>query len=208
MNLISRFLLIMVTTSLFLGGCRSEREQPAPITKLQTSPIPSPEPKPRNDPGQSIVECIEAIPFLEKTERSGLLKTWKKVPGYKNYRMVEASDFRIPGWVSREYYARDVERATAWSHDYGELGGAYGLVLFVVDRTTVDNDRFSVAILIRRPGNKFSLYWVFEKTDLSRVTLNRHSGDVYLQEFREDGTTRSCDIQWSRNLGRWACQLD
>lgn len=137
-----------------------------------------------------------------------MLKAWKSHPGYHRFRMVEPPDFRIPEWVSREYYARDVERAVGWSHDYGELGGAYGVVLFMIDKAVTDTNRFSVAVLIRRPGNKFNLYWIFERVDLSRVTLNRHSGDAYLHEYRDDGTTRSCDIQWSRKLQRWACELD
>lgn len=137
-----------------------------------------------------------------------MLKAWKSHPGYRNFRMVEPPDFRIPEWVSREHYARDVERAIGWSHDYGELDGAYGVVLFMIDKTVNDSNRFSLAVLIRRPGNRFSLHWVFEKMDLSRVTLNRNSGDAYLMEYRDDRTTRSCDIQWSRKLNRWACEFE
>jgi len=199
--------LIVVTTSLVLGGCRSEREQPAPITKLESSPSPSPEPNPRNDPVQSVVDCIEEIPFLEKRERSGLLKAWKKVPGYRNYRMVEASDFRIPDWASREYYAGDVERATGWSHDYGELSGAYGLALFTLNTTANYPNCFAVAALIKRTSDKFDLYWIFQNADLSHFNMGRHSGDVYLIEYGDDGKTHVCDLQYSRKQRRWACEF-
>lgn len=142
--------LIVVTTSLLLGGCRSGRQQTPTITKPQSSPTPSPEPKPQDHPGQSVTGCIEEIPFLKATERSGLLKAWKKVPGYANYRMVEASDFRIPDWVSREYYAGDVERATGWSHDYGELNGTYGLALFTFNRRANYPNCFGLSELLWR----------------------------------------------------------
>ena len=136
-----------------------------------------------------------------------MLRAWKQAEDYKNYRMVEASDFRIPDWVSHEYYASDVERATGWSHDYGELGGAYGLVLFMVDKTLAFPNCFSVAVLIERPARRYDLYWIFQKADLSHFTMGRHSGDVYLSKYDEDAKTHVCDIQYSRKQRRWACEF-
>jgi hypothetical protein len=63
-------------------------------------------------------------------------------------------------------------------------------------------------VFIERPGTKYSLHWIFLDKDLSRVNLRRHSGDVYLREFREDGTSHVCDVQWDRKQARWACNLD
>jgi len=207
MSLISRSVLIVVTTSLLLGGCRSGRQQTPTITKPQSSPTPSPEPKPQDHPGQSVTDCIEEIPFLKATERSGLFKAWKKVPGYRNYRMVETPDFRIPDWVSREYYAGDVERATGWSHDYGELNGTYGLALFTFNRRANYPNCFGVAVLIRRTSDKFDLYWIFQDADLTQFNMGRHSGDVYLTEYGDDGKTHVCDLQYSRKQKRWACEF-
>jgi hypothetical protein len=197
----------MVAASLLLSGCRREREQSATIAKPQSSPTLSPEPKPRDHPGQSVADCIEEIPFLEATERIGLLKAWKKVPGYSNYRMVEASDFRIPDWVRREYYAHDVERATGWSHDYGELNGTYGLALFTLNRKANYPNCFGVAVLIKRPSDKFDLYWIFQDADLTHFNMGRHSGDVYLTKYDDDGKTHVCDLQYSRKQLRWACEF-
>jgi hypothetical protein len=207
MSLFSSLLLTTVTASLVLGGCRVERQQSDPITRPQSSPSPSPTPKPADDPGQSVADCIENIPFLETTERTGLLKAWKKVNGYRNYRMVEASDFRIPDWVSRESYAGDVKQATGWSHHYGELNGAYGLALFVLDRKATYPNCFGVAVLIKRTSNKFDLYWIFQQADLTHFNMRRHSGDVYLIEYGYDEKTHSCDLEYSRKQRRWACEL-
>ena len=207
MSLFSRLALIMVTSSFLLGGCRRETERPAPITKLQSSPTPSPAPKPRDDSGQSVVDCIKEIPFLEATERTGLLKAWKKVPGYGNYRTVTASDFRMPDWVSREFYAGDVERATGWSHDYGELSGTYGLALFTLNRKANYPNCFGVAVLIKRTSDKFDLHWIFQDADLTHFNMGRHSGDVYLSEYGDDGKTHVCDLQYSRKQRRWACEF-
>jgi hypothetical protein len=204
----NQFFALTVGALVFLFSTSCNR-QPRPEPKVESKPSPSPstEITQRTDPGQSVVDCIKQIPFLEPGETSGLLKAWKEHPTYKNYRMVEASDFRIPDWTSHEYYARDVERATGWSHDYGELGGAYGLVIFMIDKTMPLPNCFSVAVLIRRPANRFDLYWIFENADLTHFTMGRHSGDVYLERYDEDGKTHVCDIQYSRNHKRWACEF-
>lgn len=200
---------LFLTVALFLfNGCGDHGSQSANVAPPTAAPLPSATPLSSTDAGQSVVECINQIPFLDEAERRGMLKAWKNQRGYKNFRMVEPPDFRIPEWVSREHYASDVERATGRPYDYGELSGAYGVVLFMVDQAAVDNNRFSIAVLIRRPGNIFSFHWIFEKTDLSQTTLGRHSGDVYLKQFLDDGSTKFCDIQWSRALGRWACELN
>jgi hypothetical protein len=122
--------------------------------------------------------------------------------------MVEASDFRIPEWVSREYYAGDVQHATGWSHDYGELSGAYGLALFVLNRKATYPNCFGVAVLIKRTSDKFDLYWIFQDADLTHFNMRRHSGDVYLIEYGDDGKTHTCDLQYSRKQHRWACELN
>ena len=130
---------MLVAASLaVIAGCRNQPRDSNPVLAT-ASPAPSPSSPPpaSNGPGQSVVDCIKQIPFLERGETLGLLKAWKSQPGFDKYGMVEPTDFQIPAWVSREPYAKDVERATGWSHDYGELSGAYGLVLFMFDKTAV-----------------------------------------------------------------------
>jgi hypothetical protein len=209
MRIQNAVVILILVLVVIQGGCRKQQQTEhanSPPYKT-TSPSPSP-PTAANEPEQSVIDCIKAIPFLEPGERAGMLTTWKRVANYRNYRMVRRSDFDIPGWVKNEIYAEDVERATGWSHDYGELGGAYGLVLFMVDKTKSDPNRFSVAVLIRRPANRFDQYWIFQNANLSRVNLRRHSGDAYLEEFRDNQTSSYCDIQWNRRLKRWACELN
>lgn len=202
-----KFLLVPASALLALIASCHPQPPPGRVAQTETPPPPSPEPTILNTPGRSVADCIKQIPFLEAGERSGMLRAWKKYPGYQNYRMVEAPDFRIPEWVSHEYYASDAARATGWSHDYGELSGAYGLVLFMVDKTLPYPNRFSIAVLIRRPANRFDLYWIFQGADLTHFTMGRHSGNVYFSEYADDRKTRACDIQYSRKQNRWACEF-
>lgn len=199
--------VLVVGSVAVISACR-DQSRPANIaTTTSSSARPSPTPTPFEGPGESVVDCIKRIHVLYPGETSGLLKAWKRQPGYQNYRMVEASDFRIPDWVRRDQYWPDVERATGWSSDYGEMNGAWGVVLFMVQRTATFPKWFSVAVLIKRPGNRFDLYWIFQNADLTHFNLGRHSGDVYLLEYTDDGKTRSCDLEYSRQQGRWACEL-
>jgi hypothetical protein len=151
---------------------------------------------------------MKQLPFVEKEKKFALLRTWKKVPNSETYRMVRPSDFKIPEWVKGEYYWSDVAHGTGWSHDYGEMSGAYGLITFIVDKTVSDANRFSVVVFIERPGNRYTIHWILRDKDLSRVNLRRHSGDVYLQEFREDRTSYVCDVQWERTQKKWICDLE
>jgi hypothetical protein len=41
--------------------------------------------------------------------------------------------------------------------------------------------------------------------DLSKHSMSRASGDIFVDEVREDGTKGVCEIQWDRKKRRWAC---
>lgn len=201
------FSLIVILLSSSCGG-KSETPKPteqAKITTSQASPQLTPIAK---EVEKSVSEIIGEQPFLDKQKRPALLRAWKQIPHHDVYRAVLPSDFRIPDWVRNQPYGADVIRGTGWHSDYGEMSGAYGLIAFVIDKTVTDTNRFSVVVFIERPGNQYSVHWIKRNEDLSRVVLGRHSGNVYFQEFREDGTSRSCDVQWSRTTARWGCNLE
>lgn len=168
--------------------------------KIISAASPSPRAAVPETAQQSVIDCIQQLPFLDRGDTSGMLRAWRRVPNYQNYRMVETADLTIPGETGDEH-------ARSWSHDYGELSGAYGLALFVVDKAISSPDRFSVAVLVKRPNERYDLYWTYQKKDLSHFIMGRHSGDVYLEEHSDDGKTHVCDLQYSRKQNRWACEF-
>ena len=179
-------------------------ESPTP-NQQNTSAQPTPI---AQETERSVSEVINQLPLLDKDKKLVLLRTWRQVPNHEDYRAVRPSDFRIPHWVEKEYYWSDIAHSTGWASDYGEMGGAYGLIIFIVNKTATAVNHFSVVVFIERPRNRYSVHWIFRDQDLSRVNLRRHSGDVYLEEFRDDGTTHTCDVQWNRKLARWSCDLN
>jgi hypothetical protein len=144
---------------------------------------------------------------VENESKSPLLRAWKRVPGYEHYRIARAPDFKIPEWVEKERYWGDVERALDRPYDSGEMSGASGLAAIIIDKRISDPKRFSCVVLISRPSKRYDVYWIFKDEDLSHFTMGRHSGDIYLSEFLDVGTSRSCGLQYSRKLKRWACEF-
>jgi hypothetical protein len=74
-------------------------------------------------------------------EKPPLMRAWSKVPGWKNYRIARSTDFRIPAWVEKEDNRQFVERAINDAHESGEMSGAQGLALIMVDKTISDAKR-------------------------------------------------------------------
>jgi hypothetical protein len=116
---------------------------------------------------------------LESWERSAASRMWERIPDHENYQ------------VSR--------------YDYGEIAGAYGLALVTVDMTPNLSDRLGLLVFIRRTGHKYDLYWIYKNDNVSELTLNRASGDIFVTGTREDGSSINCEIAWSRKENKWTC---
>ena len=118
------------------------------------------------------------------------MRAWVRVPNHDRYRVARVSDFENP----------------IMTNDYGEMAGAYGLAALIVDRTLATPNRFSLVIFIERPANRYDIYWVYQNMNLSKYRMSRASGNLYVDEVRDDGTRAVCKIEWDRNERRWACK--
>jgi hypothetical protein len=116
---------------------------------------------------------------IEEQERTGILRAWGRVGHRETY--------------------------FAGPHEYGEIAGAWGLAMIVRDNSITSAKKSSLLAFIRRPGNRFDLYWIYRNEDLSRLGLSRLSGDIMVSGTREDGTAVNCEIAWSRKDNRWTC---
>lgn len=208
MGVMRKYQLLCLIAILVLGCCT---DRPEPAKSAQSSDFTSPptpaEPAVATEESERTVEAIIRGHALEKSKQTSLLRTWTRIPNHKAYRAVRPSDIKIPSWVKQEYYWGDVARGIGWASDYGEMSGAYGLIVFVVDKSIVDANRFSLVAFIERPGNRYTIHWIKQNEDLSRVLLGRHSGNVYLVEYLEDRKRRFCDVQWTSTTRKWGCEL-
>ena len=179
-------------------------------TKINNTPVSesTPQPQPKPDAQETLfTDFLKQEDHVERESQSRLVQAWQRVPDYQLYRIARAADFRIPEWVKRERYWIDVERALDRPYDFGEMSGASGLAAIIIDRRISDPKRFSCVVFIVRPSKRYDGYWIFKDEDLSHFTMGRNSGNVYLSEFRDDGTERSCTLQYSGKQKRWACEL-
>jgi hypothetical protein len=144
----------------------------------------------------SITECLNQFPLVSSEERAGMIRAWKKVPEHDKFRKARPSDFDAAQWKESE---------SDRSFDYGEIAGASGLVMFVVNKEIEKPGNLGLIVLIQRPGNRFDLYWIYHNEDLSHLTLNRLSGDVIISGSRATGTKTDCEIKWDKKQKIWTC---
>jgi hypothetical protein len=158
-------------------------------------------------PEITVTEFLLERDQVKQPSQSSLLRAWKTIPGWNHYRLARSTDFNVPEWVQKDERWRDVERQINDPYQEGEMSGAEGLAAIFIDKTISDVKKYSCVVFISRPPNRYDVYWIFKNEDLSRLIMARHSGDVYLNEYRDDGTNRVCDIQYSYKQKRWACEF-
>ncbi len=118
-----------------------------------------------------------------------MLKAWSAVPNNSHYRVAQKADFEEPIMMT----------------DYGELAGAYGLAMLIVDTTGTGPKRMGLIILVDRPNNRSDVYWIYRDRDLSKFKISRSSGDIFVDEVHEDGTKSVCEIRFDKKQGKWGC---
>jgi hypothetical protein len=193
----NRILLkISFVALIFALGCSTLREGkqtmgPSPNSQPSTSP------QGVTVPDIAVSDLFRQIPFIEKEKSAGLLRAWKTAPNYNHYRKAKASDFVTASWNEKEF-----DR----SYDYGEIAGAYGLALFVIDKTVSKPEQFSLVVFIERPNNRYNVYWIYRDENLSGLNLSRSSGDIFLRGVGGNGMSTDCEIKWSRDSKKWTCE--
>jgi hypothetical protein len=165
--------------------------EPAPASRLSA---PS---QNITEPDVAVSELFRTLPLVENEKRVGMERAWKQIPNYDHYRKARPSDFVTAGWKENE---------SDRSYEYGEIAGAYGLGLFVVDKTLPKPKNFSFVIFVERPRNRYDIYWIYRDENLSGFNLSRSSGDIFLRGVSENGMPIDCEVQWSKNSGKWTCE--
>jgi hypothetical protein len=139
------------------------------------------------EPDESVKALIKRLP-IEQKHKPGLLRAWARITNNDHYRLARPGEF---------------ENAVL-THEYGEMAGASGLAALIVDKT-LTGEGFSLVIFIERPDGRYDVYWVYRNMDLSKHRMSRASGDIFVSHVAEDGRDVTCEIQWDRKSGRWAC---
>lgn len=170
------------------SGCGSKVERSAVPVVNQPTNAPSSPPEESSEPDRSVSELLKELLMAGKEERVGMLRAWTRVPHSDHYRLAHTSEFDN----------------AFMTYNYGEMSGAYGLAALIVDKT-LTKDRYSLVVFIRRPANRYDVYWIYQNMDLSKYKMSRASGDIFVDYVHHDGTKGVCGIQWDRKERRWGC---
>ena len=138
----------------------------------------------------SVKNFIYKFEPLKEEKVVGLRRAWARVPRNSDFRVARSDDFGEPGTV----------------YDYGEIAGAYGLALMVIDKTKPVDSRFGLIIFLERPGDRYDTSWIYRDTNLRSFSMQRASGDIFVEEKFGDGSRKMCEIQWTRKNGQWTCE--
>jgi hypothetical protein len=112
--------------------------------------------------------------------------------------MAQPEDFRFSG--------------VATTKPYIYWWGAFAVI--VVDATRQDDDRFGI-ILFQDPkdlydapadqGEPYRPVWLKRDLDLSRTSLSMASGYWFINEHLDDGTVKTCEVDWSKKQKKYIC---
>lgn len=204
--------MLFAFASLALCGCGgapravpSVKESPTPTSEVAATPRPSPTPRAE----MSVEDFFLKGDLWPGSDAAKFLKAWRREPGHERYRLVRPDDFVTPGGEKRLRWPGIGGTPDGEQVVWGGFDGNYGdnLVMVVTDRTKESPDRFGVILFKERAAGGYDVRWIYRDADFSRgLTVNRHSGDIYLSKFAADGSDVSCDIEWSRAERKFICR--
>jgi hypothetical protein len=139
------------------------------------------------EPDVPVPDFLNQLPFRSKAQEAGMITAWNKIPDHNHFRTAR------------------YRNSTQVVHDYGEIAGAYGLALFVVDTTKSGLERFGLIIMLERPADRYDIYWIFRDRDFTNFELSRASGSLFVWHPGEDRKRTTCRIEWVRAKGKWTC---
>ena len=203
--------VLFVFASLALCGCGGVPRAASPVKETRARPnevAAAPTPSPTPSAEMSVDDFFSKQLLPSHYDTSKLLIAWRREPGHERFRLTRPEDF-----VFTEEAKRARGRAvTGVENDipyvWGEFNGNHGanLVVLVTDRTKESPDRFGVVLFKERKAGGYDVRWIYRDADFSHgLTVNRHSGNIYLDKFAADGSEAACDIGWSRAQRKFTC---
>lgn len=134
---------------------------------------------------------------------------WQKFTASGQYRLAQASDRTFSEEAKKQSAGHGI---SFYDYAWGDLnfpkrvGNDY-LAAIVVDTTKTDSNKFSLVIFnpIKDSKDKYELNWLYRDQDLSKSTINRASGELYVSKYSDDGSRKSCSVKWNPKTKKFEC---
>jgi hypothetical protein len=164
---------------------------------------------------QSKVYSDETQPVLPSFENKGLKIAWQNFTADGKYRLAQFSDMRFSEPAKQNLvknYGTDIKppaAVTIWGDlGFGKRVEEDHLAAIVIDTTKNDDKRFGL-VIFSPPSNKkeiYDLHWLYKDRDLSRMTVNRASGYMTVNEYLDDGSQKGCFVEWNKIRKEFECK--
>lgn len=152
-------------------------------------------------------------PIDENSYTKGLQIAWRKFTQNGQYRLIRNED--------RQYSEKTLTKVgvsvgslySSYVYLWGDLNYKRDrfddhLAAIVEDTTRNDDNRFGLVIFSPSKNSKdsYDINWLYKNRDLSKTTINRASGHFPVQEHFDDGTFKTCFVEWNKKLKKFICK--
>lgn len=194
-----RFLILAILT--FSCACSSE------VTKTKNELTQTNKSVEKSENSETIV-FTEPIKFtgIQGSDKvpENIRNTWQKFTSNGQYRLAQPSDMtfsesaksQLPPYV---YIWGELNYQKRIEDDH--------LAAIVVDTTKNSFDKFSLVIFSPRSDKKdeYDINGLYRNQDLSKTTVQRASGELYVARYPDDGSREACSVIWNKKLKKFEC---
>lgn len=134
-------------------------------------------------------------------------KAWTDFVSDSKYQAATSNDFDIPEWALAKW-GDDIRTRTSLPIVGGDIkhDGSSTFAVIVIDTTTRGPSNFSIVIFSRtKAGGDYKPHWLCLNQDLSKTIFEWWSGGLEVEQFGQDGSTKSCKIRWDSEQDRYVC---
>ncbi len=129
-----------------------------------------------------------------------LRAVWQKFTADGKYRLAQPAEINVS------------KSARPYVYIWGDLNYQKRiedehLAAIVVDTSKNDQNKFSLIIFspVKNKKDEYDINWLYRDVYLSKTTVNRASGEFYIEKFSDDGTRKACSVNWNKKLKKFEC---
>jgi len=154
-----------------------------------------------NEPQPPKISDFDKPPMPD--DNAALKYAWQQFVADGRYRIAHINDMK---------FSEPAKSRINQSFSWWQVGYIFSheLAVLVVDNTRNDDARFGIVIFrpLERGGIvvSYNSHWLFRERDLSKVALDRVSGYLFVHEFAEGDSYKTCEVKWNKQTNKYLCR--
>jgi hypothetical protein len=146
------------------------------------------------------ISDFEEPPVLDKNP--ALKLAWQQFVADGRYRLARVADMK---------FSEPAKHRINESFGWWEIGYPFDqeCAVIVVDKSRSDPERFGIVVFrpVYRGDTKasYTQHWLFRERDLSKTALTSPSGYLFISEFGEGESYKTCEVKWSSRRNNYVC---